>query len=60
MRVLVDGNGLQARVHAQDGKRLATFLDLLRAIPGCEVVFSPEGLLTADLLENQDVLVITT
>ena len=60
MRVLVDGNGLQARAHAQDGKRLATFLDQLRAIPSCTAVLSPGGPLTADLLGEQDVLVITT
>jgi len=60
MRALVDGNGLQARAHAQDGKRLATFLDLLRAIPGCNVVLSPTGPLTANSLADQDVLVITT
>ena len=60
MRVLVDGNGLQARVHAQDGKRLETFLALLCSIPHCEVVFSPGEPLTAGTLASQDILVITT
>jgi len=60
MRVLIDGNSLQARAHAQDGRRLATFLDLLRAIPGCHAALSPAGPLTAGLLADQDVVVITT
>jgi len=60
MRVIVDRNGLQARVHLFDGKRLATFLALLRSIPACEVTFSPEGPLAADTLAAQDILVITT
>ena len=60
MRVLVDGNGLQARAHAQDGRRLATFLALLRGLPGCHVTLTPEAPLTAGLLQDQDVLVITT
>lgn len=60
MRVLIDGNALQARAHARDGKRLTSFLDLLRAIPGCEAAFSPEESLRAARLEDQDVLVITT
>jgi hypothetical protein len=60
MRVLVDGNGLQARAHAQDGRRLATFLALLRDLRACHVTLTPETPLTADRLAEQAVLVITT
>jgi hypothetical protein len=60
MKVLVDGNGLQTRAHAQDGKRLATFLARLAVLPDCHVTLTLEAPLTAELLGEQDVLVITT
>ncbi|MBM4459804.1 MAG: hypothetical protein FJ011_18920 [Chloroflexi bacterium] len=60
MNVIVDGNGLQARAHAQDGRRLDTFLALLAGLPACRVSVSPEAPLTAELLAGQDVLIITT
>jgi hypothetical protein len=60
MKVLMDSNGLQARVHSEDGKRLQTCLDYLQAIPGCTVHFSPVAPLTAELLAEYDVLIITT
>lgn len=60
MKILIDSNSLQAQAHAQDGKRLATFLDLLRAIPGSDVAFSPPGPLTAADLSEQAALLILT
>lgn len=60
MRVLIDSNGLQARTHAQDGKRLQTFLAQLEAMPLCSASFSPPQPLTADILGEHDVLVLTT
>ncbi len=41
MRVLIDSLGLQARIHSQDGRRLATFLLVLAQIPDSAVHFSP-------------------
>lgn len=60
MKVLIDSLGLQARIHHQDGNRLATFLLTLEQIPDCEVRFSPPAPLSPDLLGDCDVLVITT
>lgn len=60
MKVLIDSCGLQARCHAQDGIRLASFLEQLERIPACRSAFSPVGELSARLLSEQDVLVIST
>jgi hypothetical protein len=60
MRVLIDSLGLQARIHSQDGGRLATFLLELERIPDCAIRFSPPAPLSGDLLGEVDVLVITT
>jgi hypothetical protein len=60
MRVLIDSLGLQARIHRQDGGRLATFLLELERIPDCAIRFSPPAPLSGDLLGEVDVLVITT
>jgi hypothetical protein len=56
----MDGNGLQTRIHVQDGKRLQTFLAQLEEIPFCVIEFSPKLPLAKNLLNNYDVLVITT
>jgi hypothetical protein len=60
MRVLIDSNGLQARVHAQDGRRLSALLERLETLPQCAVRFSAPGPLTAAALRESDVLVVTT
>ncbi len=60
MKVLIDSQGLQARIHLQDGQRLKTLLHALEQIPGCRVWFSSQATLSAALLEKYDVLVITT
>ena len=60
MRVLIDSLGLQARIHSQDGHRLATFLLELERIPDCAVRFSTPAPLSGELLGEVDVLVITT
>lgn len=60
MKVLIDGNGLQARTHAQDGKRLQTFLERLEDTLSCVVCLSPEGALNSKILAGCEVLVITT
>jgi len=60
MKVLIDSLGLQARIHNQDGMRLEAFLRDLGRIPGCAVSFSPPAPLSRDLLDEVDVLVITT
>ena len=60
MRVLIDSLGLQARIHHQEGIRLNTFLLEVRQLPGCVVRFSPPAPLSPELLEDHDVLVITT
>lgn len=60
MRVLIDSLGLQARIHSQDGQRLATFLLVLAQIPDCAVHFSTPAPLSHERLRGYDVLVITT
>ena len=60
MKILMDGNGLQTRIHVQNERRLQTFLAQLEDIPFCVVDFSPELPLAKSLLNNYDVLVITT
>lgn len=60
MRILIDSLGLQARIHGQDGRRLATFLLELGRIPDCAVRFSPPAPLSGDVLREYDVLVIAT
>jgi hypothetical protein len=60
MRILIDSLGLQARIHRQDGRRLATFLLELERIPDCAIRFSPPAPLSGELLGEVDVLVITT
>ncbi len=60
MNILIDRRGLQARAHLHDGRRLADLLDELAGLSGIHVAFSPPGPLCADLLNGQDVLMITT
>jgi len=60
MKILIDSLGLQARIHQQDGKRLEKFLREARRLAGWEAYFSPPTYLTRDLLDDCDVLMITT
>lgn len=60
MNILLDGNGLQARAHVSDGKRLESLLALWRAEMNCVVQIAPAKPLNADILSSQDVVVFTT
>jgi hypothetical protein len=60
MRILLDSLGLQARIHNQDGTRLATFLAHIEQTPGWEALFSPQEPLSPTLLATCNILVITT
>lgn len=59
MNVLIDRNGLQARRHLQDKKRLATLINELEAC-SYSVEFSQGPELSPSELDNCDVLIITT
>ncbi len=60
MNILINRIGLQAQVHLRDGRRLADLLADLAARPDLRVAFSPPVALSADLLNGQDVLMLTT
>ena len=60
MRVLIDSRGLQARVHLEDGQRLAFFVSTLEQIAACQVTFSTGSPLTTEELGGCGVLAITT
>jgi hypothetical protein len=60
MRILIDSLGLQARIHARDGKRLETLLRKLGSRPEWATRFSPAAPLCSEALNACDVLAITT
>lgn len=59
MRVLLDGLGLQAMVHLEEGTRLRTFVSALEALADA-VDFTIDGPLTRSALAGYDVLISTT
>lgn len=60
MNLLIDSLSLQARVHRQDGRRLASLLDALIAQAAVQARFSPDDARSGKELESCDVLMITT
>jgi len=60
INILLDGNGLQARAHVGDGKRLEALLHLWQVEMNGIVQISPAEPLNASILDGQDVVVFTT
>ncbi len=60
MKILIDGQSLQARVHISDGRRLESFLAEIGAVSSAPPEISPSEPLESALLGPHDVLVIAT
>jgi hypothetical protein len=60
MKILIDSLGLQARVHLEDGQRLAGLIANMTSKHGFQVAFSQPVPLNYESLYGYDVLIITT
>jgi hypothetical protein len=60
LRVLVDGAGMQARVHRQDGVRLRDVINVIEEVGARVRVTSTNDELTLDMLRRSEVVIIPT
>ena len=59
LRIVLDRYGIQAKRHIEHGDRLTGLLQAIEGV-GWSYAFAPEGSLSRETLEGQDVLVLTT